>query len=135
MKKQLSPVISAGGNRDLVAVRAAMKILDKWGCSAEQQQNILQLAKATFYRYRDNQTKKASLSRDQLTRISYLLNMHSALRIVFSNPDNVYGFMAMENNNPFFNGASPLSIIESGDFGNLHEVAKRVDILRGGLIG
>lgn len=135
MKKQLGPAANAGGNRELVAVRAAMKILDKWGCSAEQQQNILQLSKATFYRYRDKETKKASLSRDQLTRISYLLNMHSALRIVFSNPDNVYGFMAMENNNAFFNGASPLSIIEYGDFGSLYEVAKRVDVLRGGLVG
>ena len=135
MNKHLSPAASAGGNRDLIAVRAAMKILDKWGCTPEQQQNILQLSKATFYRYRDEGTKSASLSRDQLTRISYLLNMHSALRIVFSNPENTYGFMSMKNNNAFFNGATPLSIIESGDFVSLHEVAKRVDVLRGGMAG
>ena len=61
--------------------------------------------------------------------------MHSALRIVFSNPENTYGFMSMKNNNAFFNGATPLSIIENGDFGSLHEVAKRVDVLRGGMAG
>lgn len=60
MNKHLSPAASAGGNRDLIAVRAAMKILDKWGCTPEQQQNILQLSKATFYRYRDEGTKSAS---------------------------------------------------------------------------
>ena len=47
MNKHLSPAASAGGNRDLIAVRAAMKILDKWGCTPEQQQNTLQLSKAT----------------------------------------------------------------------------------------
>ncbi|MNJ38016.1 hypothetical protein D3C77_328530 [compost metagenome] len=137
MTKHLNPAAkaSASGNRDLIAVRAAMKILDRWHASAEQQQNILQLSKATFYRYRNEETKTASLSHDQLTRISYLLNMHSALRIVFTNPDNIYGFMSMENHNAFFNGATPLSIIEGGNFGNLHEVAKRVDVLRGGMAG
>ncbi|MGY3892914.1 MbcA/ParS/Xre antitoxin family protein [Aeromonas enterica] len=135
MTKHLSSAAKASGNRDLIAVRVAMNIMDKWGCSAEQQQNILQLSRAAFYKYRSLETKTASLSHDQLTRISYLLNMHSALRIVFSNPDNAYGFMTMRNNNPFFNGTTPLSLIEGGEFGNLHEVAKRIDVLRGGLIG
>lgn len=122
----------ADGSPELVAVRTAMKIMDKWGCSPEQQQNILQLPKATFYKYKGD-ANKASLSKDQLTRISYLLNIHAALRIVFSNPENVYGFMKMSNHNSFFNGSSPLSLIEDGDFGRLYEVAKRVDVLRGAL--
>lgn len=135
MKKHLNPATKANDNRPLIAVRAAMNIMDKWGCSAEQQQNILQLSRAAFYKYRSQETRTASLSHDQLTRISYLLNMHSALRIVFSNPENAYGFMGMKNHNPFFNGATPLSLIEGGEFGSLHEVAKRVDVLRGGLVG
>jgi len=40
------------------------------------------------------------LSQDQLTRASYVLNIHAALRTVFENPENLYGFMAMPNNNP-----------------------------------
>lgn len=119
-------------NQALVAVRTAMKIMDKWGCTPEQQQNILQLPRATYYKYK-GEADKANLSKDQLTRISYLLNIHAALRIVFSNPENVYGFMKMTNHNRFFNGAAPLSLIENGDFGGLYEVAKRVDALRGAL--
>ncbi len=133
MTKHLNLDSEARGDRDLIAIRAAMNILEKWGCSTEQQQNILQLSRAALYKYRQKETKTASLTHDQLTRISYLLNMHSALRIVFSNPENVYGFMTMENHNAYFNGATPLSLIEGGEFGNLHEVAKRVDVLRGGL--
>ncbi|MGL5602604.1 MAG: MbcA/ParS/Xre antitoxin family protein [Silvania sp.] len=135
MPKHLNPASIARGDRDLIAIRAAMNILEKWGCTTEQQQNILQLSRAALYKYRHSDTQSASLSHDQLTRVSYLLNMHSALRIVFSNPENVYGFMTMANHNAYFNGATPLSFIAGGEFGNLHEVAKRVDVLRGGLAG
>ncbi|MGL4428497.1 MAG: MbcA/ParS/Xre antitoxin family protein [Silvania sp.] len=135
MPKHLNPASITRGDRDLIAIRAAMNILEKWGCTTEQQQNILQLSRAALYKYRHSDTQSASLSHDQLTRVSYLLNMHSALRIVFSNPENVYGFMTMANHNAYFNGATPLSFIAGGEFGNLHEVAKRVDVLRGGLAG
>ncbi|AOY88188.1 hypothetical protein BKP64_08425 [Marinobacter salinus] len=113
-------------------LRAAFNILDMWGCSAEQAQAILRLPKATYYKYR-NDPASARLDRDQLTRISYLLNIHQALRIAFSNPENVYGFMRKQNHNPYFHGRAPLDVIESGDFGALYETFRRIDALRGGL--
>ncbi len=76
-----------------------------------------------------------NLSDDQLERVSYLLNIHQALRIVFSNPANVSGFMGLKNHNDYFAGRTPLEIINSGKFGDLYEVARRVDALRGGLWG
>jgi len=113
-------------------LKAVMNILDKWGCSPEQAQAILRLPKATFYRYRSN-PDKANLDADQLTRLSYLLNIHQALRTVFENKDNVYQFMSKKNHNPFFNGRAPLAVIETGDFGALYETYKRIDTLRGGV--
>lgn len=131
---KVEPSENTRKNADAIALNAAFKILDKWGANAEQQQKILQLAKATYYKHRAGGDPK--LTADQLTRISYLLNMHSALRTVFENPSNIYGFMAMPNKNAYFNGASPLSLIAAtGDFGTLYEVAKRVDMLRGSLWG
>lgn len=128
------PSVKSKKNADAIALKAAFTILDKWGANAEQQQNILQLAKATYYKHRAGGEPK--LTSDQLTRISYLLNIHSALRTVFENPTNIYGFMAMPNKNAYFNGAAPLSLIgANGDFGTLYEVAKRVDMMRGGLWG
>lgn len=113
-------------------LKAAFTILEKWGCSTEQMQAILRLPRATFYKYRSH-PESARLDKDQLTRISYLLNIHQALRIVFDNPENVYGFMAKRNHNPYFNGRAPLDVIEGGDFAALYETFKRIDSLRGGL--
>lgn len=129
---QQEPAAKTDKERDLVIIRAAFNILDKWQCTPEQQQNILQISKAAFYKYR-SETGSISLSKDQKERISYLLNMHAALRIVFDNPANVYGFMRMANHNPYFNGETPLNLISSGHFGTLYEVAKRIDALRGGM--
>jgi len=123
----LPEITAATGARGLKAV---FNILDKWGCSTEQQCHILSMKKSTFYKNREA-VDSARLTDDQLERISYILNMHAALRTVFDNPDNVYGFMSMENKNPYFNGRAPLDIIATGNFGSLYETFKRVDALRG----
>ena len=118
--------------KSISGLKAAFNILDKWGCTADQAQAILRLPKATYYKYR-NDPESARLDRDQLSRISYLLNMHQALRIVFENPENVYGFMRKRNHNPYFHGRAPLEVIESGDFATLYETFRRIDTLRNGL--
>lgn len=114
--------------------KAADNILMSWGCSTSQAQHILKLSKSSYHKFKTHPSS-ANLTDDQLERVSYLLNIHQALRIVFSNPENVSGFMKMPNHNDFFAGRSPLSIIESGKFGDLYEVAKRIDALRGGMWG
>ena len=115
-----------------VAFKVAFNILEKWGCTALQKQAILGIKKGSFNRYQKD-LDTVSLSDDQLERISYITNIHQALRTVFSNPDNIYGFMSMKNNNPYFNGRTPLSIISTGKFGALYEVFKRVDGMRNGI--
>ena len=123
--KQSQRQIAATGLKTVFA------ILDKWHCSAEQIQRILQISKAAYYKYR-NDPGCASLTQDQLERISYLLNIHSSLRLLFDNPQNLYGFMEMSNHNPYFNGLSPLDVISSGQFSALYETYKHIDALRGG---
>ncbi|MBX2808487.1 MAG: MbcA/ParS/Xre antitoxin family protein [Cellvibrionaceae bacterium] len=124
----LNPITPQMGIKGL---RAAFTILDKWTSSPEQQWRILGMKKSTYYKNRDS-ADKARLSADQLERISYILNIHAALRIVFDNPKNTYGFMAMCNQGPYFNGRAPLDVISSGNFGALYETCKRVDALRSG---
>lgn len=115
-----------------VGLRTVLTILERWGCSNEQVQKILQISRPAYYRYRKN-PEQANLTQDQLERLSYLLNIHGCLRTLFENPKNVYGFMAMKNDNPFFNGDSPLNVISTGKFAALYETFKRIDSLRGGL--
>jgi len=118
------PKLSAAG------FKSACNIMEKWGCKATEMQAILRISKSRFFEYKSG--KIFVLDRDQLTRISYILNIHGALRIYFSNPENVYGFMSMVNSNPFFCGRKPIDLIKDGDFINLYEVFCRVDSMRSG---
>lgn len=118
----------------MAGFKAADNILSSWGCTAQQSQSILKISSTSYHKFKAN-PEKTNLSDDQLERVSYLLNIHQALRIVFSNPANVSGFMTLKNNNDYFAGRTPLEIINSGKFCDLYEVAKRIDALRGGLWG
>ncbi len=46
--------------------------------------------------------------------ISLVLNIHSTLRLIFDNPDNIYGFVGIEDDNGFLNGRSPLEVMAQG---------------------
>lgn len=111
------------------AFKLGLNILEKWDCSESQKQAILGVSKDNFTLFYTDPVK-VELTNDQLERISYLANIHSSLRTLFSNPKNVYSFMSMVNNNPYFNGRSPLSLICSGNFGILYEVYKRIDSMK-----
>lgn len=112
-------------------LKAAVTILDRWGASGEQGESILRVSHSSYARAKKRDAlQEISLDRDQLTRISLILNIHAALRIVFDNPENLYGFMKMANNNPFFEGRAPLEIMGTGDFVAVYETFRRIDIMR-----
>ena len=110
--------------------KAVNRVFDHWGLNASQKMAILRLPKATFYKYTKT-PDKINLDDDQMERLSYVLNIHASLRTVFTNRENIYGFIKMPNDNAFFNGRTPLSIIEKGSFSGLYEVSKQIDALRG----
>ncbi|PAU73989.1 hypothetical protein [Halomonas salipaludis] len=117
-------------------LQTAVTILEKWGASSEQGTAILRVP-ADIYtcaRRRDPEWQ-AYVDEDQLTRISYVLNIHAALRVTFDNPNNLYGFMRMTNHNEFFNDRSPLEVIASGDIGSLRETWLCVNIERPTIVG
>ncbi|WP_018983358.1 antitoxin Xre-like helix-turn-helix domain-containing protein [Salinimonas chungwhensis] len=111
------------------SLHVAVNVLSKWQATAEQMASILGVSSASIARAK--RKENVSLSRDQIERVSYILNIHGALRTVFDNPENVYGFVRKKNHNPFFNGATPFELMVSGSLATLYEVFKRVDALRG----
>jgi hypothetical protein len=98
----------------MAGLRAALNILDKWQASCEQR-GLPGLAHFAQHLHPGQESRfqwaRLGLDADQLQRISLVLNIHAALRLVFDNPENVYGFPAMANRNAFFNGRAPLEIM------------------------
>lgn len=104
-------------NQSTVGLKVAVSILEKWQATGEQCQAILCISADTYAHVacRDPEWQ-VNLDDDQLTRISLVLNIHAALRVLFDNPSNVDGFMTMVNHNDFFDGRTPLEVIGQGDF-------------------
>ena len=109
-----------------VGFRTCNNILNKWGCSTCQKAAILGITEKDVETYH-NEKNSPSLTHEQVKRLSYILNVHFSLKSMFSNPENIDGFMTMENNNPYFNGRTPLSLIETGELVALSELALRLN--------
>ena len=116
----------------VTGLRAAVGVLEKWQASGDQACRILRISRSTYTRAKQRDPEwSVGLDADQMQRISFVLNIHAALRVVFDNPENVYGFPAMANDNEFFNGRAPLEVMSQGDMISLYETFRRIDALRG----
>ena len=124
--------LSFSKSQCVTGLRAAVGIIERWGASSEQACRILRISRSTHTRAKQRDPDwSVLLDADQMQRISFVLNIHAALRLVFDNPENVYGFPAMPNENEFFNGRTPLDIMSQGDMISLYETFRRIDVLRG----
>lgn len=113
------------------ALRAVLRLLEHWQCSEKEKTALLGVGRSTLHKYQ-SRPESARVSNDLLERLSYLLNIHQALRTLFGNRENVYGFVRMPNHNPFFNGVSPMDVMSNGRVASLYEVHRQLDGLRGG---
>jgi hypothetical protein len=113
------------------AFNVANNILKKWGCTVPQILSILQMSKSSYHKA-VKEPDSVRLVNDQVTRISFILNIHAACGILFDNPENRYGFMGLKNNNGYFAGRAPIDVITSGNILDIFETFKHIDGLRGG---
>ncbi|PSU34698.1 MbcA/ParS/Xre antitoxin family protein [Photobacterium lutimaris] len=107
-------------------------ILDKWSCSQSQQMALLGLSsRSTLNKYRSH-PQSAKVSKDLLERMSYILNIHKCLRIMFTADESVYHWVQKPNSHPFFAGRSAMDIMCGGRVVDLYQVATRLNAWRGG---
>ena len=102
----------------------AIVILDAWGCSQAQKRTILNISDGSL-----KCSHTLGVTPELLLRISHILNIHSGLRTLFREPKNVYGFINMVNDNPPFNGRTPLDLIVSGSLEEMEQVANHISTL------
>lgn len=113
------------------AITIGARTLANWGATYDQGASVLRVSRNVYAKALNGRLNEIKADRDQILRASMIVDMHGAIRTVFSNPENVKGFMRMKNDNPFFDGRSPLDIIESGDFISLYETHRNLTTLRG----
>ncbi len=111
-------------------LKAFFHLADKWDLSVEQRCILLGCKESTYYKWKRNPDIK--IDRDKLERISYLLGIHKSLRILFTDPRSIYGWIKKPNDAPLFNGQSALDRMLSGRVADLYEVRKYLDAERGG---
>jgi len=112
-------------------LKVVLRILQKWQCSEAEKTALLGIRRSTLHKYQDD-PHSARVTPDLTERVSYLLNIHNALRLLFGNPENVYGFVRMANDSYPFNGLSPMQFMQSGRCASLYEVFRHLDGLRSG---
>ncbi|MDP9025785.1 MAG: MbcA/ParS/Xre antitoxin family protein [Candidatus Eremiobacteraeota bacterium] len=112
------------------ALRAFAAIAELWNLSPKERQAILGLAPSTFYAYA-KKADSARLSPDTLERISYVLGIFKALRILLPRAEARSAWLHNPNSDPEFAGAAPIAVMAGGKVANLYRVRRYLDGQRG----
>lgn len=108
--------------------RAALNLFSKWGVTDEQGATLVDMPVRTYRRWKAEGPGR--LSRDGRARLSNLLGIHKALRIIFSEP--ARGYIWVKSANTAFGGASALDIMLGGELTDLMRVRRYLDAERAG---
>jgi len=108
--------------------RAALNLFEKWGLTDEQAATLLDMPLRTYRRWKAEGPGR--LSRDGRARLSNLIGIHKALRIIFTEAARGYAWVKAAN--ATFGGASALDIMLGGELTDLMRVRRYLDAERAG---
>lgn len=131
---QLAPVASPdlqGSDAGRVALKFFFQLMAHWQCPVEQQRKLLgAIGNTTYFNWKKQPNVR--LPQDTLERISYLMGIHKALRILFSNqPERAYEWVHKPNEAAPFNGQSALQYMLAGRVVDIADVRRYLDGVRG----
>jgi len=111
---------------------AIFRIFGQWELTGRQQMTLLGLSnEKTLYNWK-NKPGKAKLTRDVLERTSYILGIYKSLQILLPDPVLADRWLLTPNDNPLFNGSTPLDRLMAGQVLDLAVVRNHLDAERGG---
>ena len=115
------------------ALPVVFRILEKWQCNTDEQLRLLGISsRSTLNKYKESKGG-IRLSADIQERMSYILNIHKCLRLLFTADDSIYGWVRKPNSHPFFAGRAAMDVMNGGLVADLYEVATRLQSWRGGM--
>lgn len=108
--------------------RAALNLFAKWGVTDEQAALLTDMPVRSFRRWKAEGPSR--ISRDGLARLSNLMGIHKALRVIFQEPQRGYEWVKAPN--AAFEGASALAVMLGGELTDIMRVRRYLDAERGG---
>ncbi|MTW17992.1 DUF2384 domain-containing protein [Rhodoplanes serenus] len=107
--------------------RAALNLFRLWGVTDDQAAMLLDLPRRTFARWKAGAIGR--IGRDGKARLSNLMGIHKALRLVFRDPSRGYAWIKAQND--AFAGRSALDVMLGGELTDLMRVRRYLDAERG----
>ena len=107
--------------------RAVLNLFRLWGVPDEQAASLLDLPPRTYARWKA--AGAGRLGRDGKARLSNLMGIHKALRIIFLDPQRGYDWIKAPNS--AFGGRSALAVMLGGELTDLLRVRRYLDAERG----
>ena len=107
--------------------RAVLNLFGKWELTDEQAATLLDMPVRTFRRWKAEGPGR--ISRDGRARLSNLMGIHKALRLIFTEPQRGYDWIKRPNSD--FGGRSALDVMLGGELTDLMRVRRLFDAERG----
>ena len=104
-------------------LRAVVNICRNWGLSDDESAGLVGAAPRSFARWKAGAS--ARLSQDQLTRLSNLVGIHKALRILFTDSPRSYAWITAPND--AFAGKTALAVMLAGGLPGIMRVRRYLD--------
>ncbi len=111
------------------AVSAALNILDQWQLDRARQCAMLGISERSWYDWK--RRAPARISGDSLERVSYILGIWKALRLLLPDRDGYKRWPQLPNQAPLFAGRPPIERMSAGQVGDLYAVRDWLDGWRG----
>lgn len=108
--------------------RATINLFKRWELTDEQAAMLLDLPNRTYARWKAGELGR--IDRDTRARLSNLMGIHKALRIIFREAERGYRWIRAANET--FGGRSALEVMLGGELTDLMRVRRLLDAERGG---
>lgn len=109
------------------AFRAVLRLFARWEITDEQASILLDMNLRSFRRWKAEGPGR--LGRDAKARLSNLIGIHKALRLIFGNSPRVYAWVKAPNAR--FDGQTALDVMLRGDLTDIMRVRRYLDAERG----
>lgn len=109
-------------------LKVFFNITRAWGLKAQDERTLLgDPASSTFYKWKNGEGPV--VPKDTLERISYVMGIYKALRILFPTEEQARAWP--KKSNRYFGGDSAMSVMLKGSVTNLADVRRYLDGMRG----